>query len=117
MPEVEFFVALGESVCEEVQLARRLDRDGPVVEYRSPKHVQILFLKRIRNKLRAKYRDPKVDQKRLQNRVRDVAKSREEWRRQAEELQAANEQLARENAELREDLRLRKRASFFRASE
>jgi chromosome segregation ATPase len=91
--------------------------DGAAVEYRSPKHVQILFLKRSRNKLRAKYRDLKDDQKRLQNRVRDVAKSREDWRRQAEELQAANEQLAQENAELREDIQLKKRASFFRPSE
>lgn len=81
--------------------------DGEVVAYKSPRHVQVLFLKRSRNKLREKYRELKDDQKRLQNGVRDVSKSREQWRSKAEALEA-------QVAELQQELLvLKKRADFF----
>lgn len=87
--------------------------EGTIAEYRSPRHVQILFLKKSRRKLRIKYRELKVDEKRLQNRVRDVTKSREQWRSEAEELAARLAEAQRENAALQQQVEvLKKRAVF-----
>ena len=79
-------------------------------EYKSPRHAQIWFLFRSRSRLKAKYRQLKLDQKRLKNRVNDVTRSREGWREDAERLRQEAEQLEAQNAQLRDQLeRLKKR--------
>jgi hypothetical protein len=79
--------------------------------------VQVLFLKKSRNKLREKYQELKRDQKRQQNRVRDVVKSREEWRSKAEALQAQVTELELQKAILEELVALKKRAEFLSGGE
>ena len=91
--------------------------DGEAVGYKSPKHVQVLFLKKSRNKLREKYQEVKRDQKRQENRVRDVAKSREQWRSKAEELEARVAELELQKAILEELVAIKKRADFLSGGE
>jgi hypothetical protein len=55
-------------------------------QYRTPRWVQVWFLRRSRDRWKHKYRQAKVELKRLQNRVNDVTRSRERWRAQAESL-------------------------------
>ena len=91
--------------------------EGTIAEFKSPKHVQILFLKKSRRKWKKKYMELKVDEKRLQNRVRDVTKSREQWRCEAEELAAQLAAAKRENAALQQQMEgLKKRAAFLRGA-
>jgi len=73
-------------------------------DYRSPKHVQIWFLFKSRCRLKRKYKQLKAEEKRLQNRVNDVTRSREKWREDAERLGQEAERLEAENARLREEL-------------
>lgn len=72
--------------------------------YTTPRWVQVWFLRRSRENWKKKYMKLKVDSKRLQNRVNDVTKSREQWRDETKELAKRAEQLAAENAALQEQL-------------
>jgi hypothetical protein len=76
-----------------------------VLKYTSPWHAQVWNLRRSRRGWKKKYVALKIDQKRLQNRVRDVSHSREAWRLAAEaaeqrvrELEAANAALQQQAA-------------------
>ena len=73
-------------------------------EYTTPAYVQAWFLKRSRDNWKRKYVQVKSDEKRLQNRVHDVTKSREEWRDEAKECKQRVQELETENAALREQL-------------
>jgi hypothetical protein len=75
--------------------------NGEQSEYKSPRHVQVLFLKRSRRKWKSKCGELRVEQKRLSNRVRDVAKSRDHWRDQAEAEAARAAKLEAEVTALR----------------
>lgn len=79
--------------------------------YRSPRHVQVWFLERSRKTWKDKYLLLKQNEKRLQNGVRDVTKSREKWAQQARALQAQLKQLAAENADLKQELEVLKKDS------
>ena len=70
--------------------------------YKTSARVQAWFLHRSRENWKAKYRTLKEDAKRLQNRVNDVTKSREEWREEVRALQRRNRELEAENAALQE---------------
>lgn len=72
--------------------------------YTTSPRVQAWFLKRSRDNWREKYGHLKAGAKRLQNRVNDVARSRERWRDTARELREQVQQLTREKAALEEQL-------------
>lgn len=72
--------------------------------YTTPPRVQAWFLKRSRDLWKKKYRTLKGDAKRLENRARDVGKSRERWREQSGQLTRRVEALEAANAALREQL-------------
>jgi uncharacterized protein YlxW (UPF0749 family) len=57
-------------------------------KYLTPARVQAWFLGRSRDGWKAKYKQLKTETKRLQNRVNDVARSREMWRERVAELEA-----------------------------
>lgn len=76
-------------------------REGGKRSYTTPSWVQAWFLGRSRDNWKAKYKQLKVEAKRLQNRVNDVSASRRKWRERAEELEA-------ENAALQEQAALKK---------
>lgn len=76
-------------------------QDGKGAKYTTPPRVQAWFLGRSRDKWKQKYKDLKRVTKRLQNRVNDVSRSRENWREQVAHLEA-------ENAALREQVALKK---------
>ncbi len=78
--------------------------EGRNVEYTTPHRVQAWFLQRSRNNWKQKYMELKADQKRLQNRVNDVSKSREQWREDAKQTTQRLEEKEAENAALREQL-------------
>jgi uncharacterized protein YlxW (UPF0749 family) len=73
-------------------------------KYTTPHRVQAWFLHRSRENWKKKYGQLKVDAKRLQNRVNDVTKSREQWRDEAKELTQRVQELEAENAALQEQL-------------
>jgi hypothetical protein len=52
--------------------------------YKTPRWVQVWFLRRSRDNWKKKYMALKAESKRLQNRVNDVTKSRQRWRALAE---------------------------------
>lgn len=83
----------------------RMDAPGPEhgkVKYKTPRWVQAWFLGRSRNRWKQKYKDLKVEAKRLQNRVADVTKSREKWRNETQELRRRIQELESQNAALQE---------------
>jgi predicted nucleic acid-binding Zn-ribbon protein len=55
--------------------------------YTTPARVQAWFLGKSRARWKRKYQALKADAKRLQNRVNDVTKSRQQWREKARELE------------------------------
>src|ERR1700680_854973 len=63
-----------------------LEQQDSKVKYTTPSWVQAWFLGRSRARWKQKYKDLKVEAKRLQNRVNDVTKSREKWRSEAQQL-------------------------------
>jgi hypothetical protein len=69
-------------------------------KYKTPRWVQAWFLGRSRALWKLKYKDLKVEAKRLQNRVNDVTKSREKWRSEAEALAQRVRELEADNATL-----------------
>lgn len=79
-------------------------QDDHQVEYTTPHRVQAWFLKRSRDNWKKKYGELKADAKRLQNRVNDVTKSREQWRDETKQLTAQVRELETENAALQEQL-------------
>src|SRR3954465_85053 len=74
------------------------------VAYKSPKHAQVWFLRRSRDLWKKKHHGLKVDAKRLQNRVADVIKSRDRWRRRAEVAERRLTQPEQQQALLRAQL-------------
>jgi hypothetical protein len=78
-----------------------IDLEGNTRKYTTVHRVQAWFLGRSRDNWKQKYKQLKVHAKRLQNRVNDVSRSRESWRKQVEALEA-------ENAALREQAALKK---------
>ena len=54
-------------------------QEGKATKYLTPPRVQAWFLGRSREKWKRKYKNLKADAKRLQNRVNDVTRSRENW--------------------------------------
>jgi chromosome segregation ATPase len=86
------------------------DQEDHKVEYTTPARVQAWFLRRSRENWKRKYMGLKSDAKRLQNRVNDVTKSREQWRdenkllnERVRELEAANAALQEQLAALKKD--------------
>jgi hypothetical protein len=77
----------------------RVEQVDPV-KYTTPSWVQAWFLKRSRALWKAKYKNLKVENKRLQNRVNDVSKSREKWREETEKLRERVLELEAQNAAL-----------------
>jgi SMC interacting uncharacterized protein involved in chromosome segregation len=72
--------------------------------YTSPPWAQRWFLLRSRDNWKQKYMDLKTDHKRLQNRVNDVTKSREEWRDETKQLNERIQKLEAENTALQEQM-------------
>lgn len=77
---------------------------GDLEEYRSRPKQLARWLLESRDTLRGKYRQLKVDSKRLKVRVHDVVKSRDEWKRRAnladEQVLAAKADVERLTAQL-----------------
>jgi SMC interacting uncharacterized protein involved in chromosome segregation len=78
--------------------------------------VQAWFLRRSRENWKRKYMDLKRDAKRLQNRVNDVSKSREQWRDESKHLSQRIQELGAENAALQEQLAALKKDGLLRAT-
>lgn len=72
--------------------------------YASPSWAQRWFLKRSRDLWKQKYMGVKAEVKKQTNRANDVAKSREKWRAQTEQLQEELEAQKAENAALQQQL-------------
>jgi chromosome segregation ATPase len=86
------------------------------VEYTTPARVQAWFLRRSRENWKRKYMDLRTDAKRLQNRVNDVSKSREQWRDESNLLRERVHELEAENAALQEQLAALKKDGLLRAT-
>jgi uncharacterized coiled-coil DUF342 family protein len=84
-------------------------QDDKKVEYVTSRQVQAWFLKRSRDNWKAKYGKLKAEAKGLQNRVYDVAKSREEWRKEAKEQDRRVRELEATIAALQEQLAAEKK--------
>lgn len=85
-------------------------------EYSTPARVQAWFLRRSRDNWKSKYMDLKSDQKRLQNRVHDVVKSREEWREECTQQSRRVAELEAEVTALHEQLAAFKKDGQLRAA-
>jgi chromosome segregation ATPase len=89
---------------KEIQMKAASGQEDHKREYTTPAYVQAWFLKRSRDNWKRKYMQVKGGDKRLQNRVRDVTKSREQWREQSKEWQQRLQELEAENAALQQQL-------------
>lgn len=98
-----------------MSVAASQDQDSKV-RYTTPARVQAWFLHRSRENWKAKYKTVKEDSKRLQNRVNDVTKSREEWRLEARNLERRVRELEAENTALQEQLAASKKDGPRRAT-
>lgn len=78
--------------------------DDDQVQYKTPRWVQVWFLRRSRNNWKKKYMALKADAKRMQNRVNDVSKSREKWRDESQGLEQRLREWEARNANLQEQL-------------
>src|SRR5215467_222266 len=74
---------------------------GSKPTYTTSKQVQAWFLRRSRDLWKAKFADLKAELKRARQRVADVDRSRDRWRRQAGAARQQVEALQAENARLR----------------
>jgi hypothetical protein len=101
---------LDKGMDKEIQVNAASGQEGRRTKYTTPAYVQAWFLERSRNNWKRKYMQVKADEKRLQNRVRDVTKSREQWREESKESQQRVQELEAENAALREQLAALKKA-------
>ena len=90
------------------------DQDDDKVEYTTPARVQAWFLRRSRENWKRKYMGLKIDAKRLQNRVNDVSKSREQWRDESKLLSQRVGELEAENAALQKQLAALKKDGLLR---
>ena len=88
-------------------------QDDHKTAYTTPARVQAWFLQRSRDNWKRKYGDLKANEKRLQNRVNDVCKSREHWRKQVDQLTRQLRELEAENAALQEQLAALKKDGLF----
>lgn len=95
----------GESVAGKAQMHK---------VYKSPPHAQRWFLRRSRETWKNNCMLAKQDQKRLENNVRDLTKSRVKWAGQARAQAARLKELEAENAALQQELDLLKKDSGFR---
>lgn len=77
-------------------------------KYTTPRWVQVWFLQRSRDNWKRKYKALKAYAKRMQNRVHDVAVSREKWRQEAAELEKRVQDLEAQNATLQAQMALKK---------
>jgi len=75
---------------------------GDQRKYTTSSRIQAWFLGKSRKRWKQKYKDLKVEAKRLQNRVADVTKSREKWRNETQELTRHVQELEAQNAALQE---------------
>jgi predicted RNase H-like nuclease (RuvC/YqgF family) len=91
------------------------DQKSRKVPYTTSARIQAWFLLRSRENWKKKYMDLKTDQKRLQNRVNDVSKSREHWREENKELSRRVQELEAENTALHEQLAALKKDGPFPA--
>lgn len=91
-------------------------QDGGKPEYSTPARVQAWFLRKSRDNWKSKYMDLKSDEKRLQNRVNDVVKSREEWREECKQHSRRVAELEAEVAALHEQLAALKKDGQRRAA-
>jgi chromosome segregation ATPase len=82
---------------------------APKAEYTTPHRVQAWFLGRSRDRWKQKYMDLKAEAGRLKRRVADVAKSREKWRDDAEELRRRVQKLEVQAAALQEQTAAKKK--------
>lgn len=80
------------------------DQQDSKVRYKTPRWVQAWFLGRSRARWKRKYKDLKVESKRLQNRVNDVTKSRDKWRDEVRELRRRVQELETQNATMQEQV-------------
>ena len=78
----------------EPSMDAQTSQDGGGRKYTTPRWVQAWFLQRSRDRWKYKYKQLKVEAKRLANRVNDVSKSREHWREQVQALREENAALA-----------------------
>jgi SMC interacting uncharacterized protein involved in chromosome segregation len=81
-----------------------LEQQDSKVKYTTPRWVQAWFLGRSRDRWKQKYKELKVEAKRLQNRVNDVTKSREKWRSEAQQLHQRAQELETQTAALQEQV-------------
>lgn len=65
-------------------------QDGQPKTYKTPRWVQVWFLRRSRDNWKRKHQQLKAQAKRLANRVNDVSKSRQRWQEQVKRLQQEN---------------------------
>jgi hypothetical protein len=72
--------------------------------YLSPHHAQVWFLRRSRDGWKNKYAILKKGEKRLENRVRDVTKSRDRWASQSAMNAARLKEVEIENEALKAEL-------------
>jgi predicted nucleic acid-binding Zn-ribbon protein len=79
-------------------------------EYTTPARVQAWFLGRSRERWKRKYQELKIEAKRLQNRVNDVTKSRENWREEAEQLRQRVQELEAQTAALQQQVAAQKKS-------
>jgi len=86
---------------EELHMDVSEPQDGKTT-YTTPARVQAWFLGRSRARWKRKYQKLKVEAKRLQNRVNDVSKSREQWRDEARQLRQRVRELEAQNTALQE---------------
>ena len=84
--------------------------------YTTPAYVQAWFLKRSRDNWKRKYMQVKADEKRLQNRVNDVTKSREQWRDETKHMKQRIQELETANAALQEQLAAKKKDGLLGAT-
>ena len=91
-------------------------QDDHKTEYTTTARVQAWFLKRSRDNWKKKYMELKSDEKRMQNRVNDVTKSREQWRDETKQMSQRVQELEAENAALQEQLAALKKDGLLRAT-
>lgn len=90
-----------QSLEKELRMDTTGSQDGKG-KYKTPRWVQAWFLGRSRDRWKQKYKELKVEAKRLQNRVADVTKSRQKWRNETEQLAQRVQELEAQNAALQE---------------
>jgi hypothetical protein len=83
--------------------------EAPKAGYTTPHRVQAWFLGRSRDRWKQKYMDLRAEAGRLQRRVADVAKSREKWRHDTEELRRRVQELEAQTVALQEQAAAKKK--------